>query len=108
MYADEGGTSGEMSIEWVELAGRSVPLLKVFDDAWSALSMFGDLLQKMAEVDNDNISQEQFVEMLLSCGFVDQTEYESPYEPKETILHRELAELEGRVKEIKSKLGQSK
>jgi len=34
----------------------------------------------MGEVDSEDITDEQFVEMLLSCGFKDLTKYESPYE----------------------------
>lgn len=104
MYADEGGTSGEMTMEWIELNGRQVPRLRAFDDSWSALATFGDLLQNLGQVDDENITQKQFVEMLLSCGFEDQTKYESPYEPKETALRKELAELEAKAEAIRQRL----
>lgn len=106
MYAYEGGTSGEMTMEWIELDRRQIPRLKAFDDSWSALAMFGDLLQKMGEADDENITQGQFVEMLISCGFEDKTEYQSPYEPQETALRKELADLEGKIETIKRKLSQ--
>jgi len=104
MYNYERETSGEMTMMWINLNNRQVPQLTAFDDSWSALALFGDLIQKMGEVDDECITQEQFVEMLLSCGFEDKTQYKSPYEPKETALRKELAELEERIAIIKSKL----
>ena len=76
MYHPDGGTSGEMTMVWQELAGREVPRLKCFDDGWSALSLFTDLIQKLGERDDENITQEQFVQILLGCGFTDMTAYE--------------------------------
>lgn len=104
MYAENGGTSGEMSVEWIQLSGIDHPRLMVFNDAWSALSTFTDLLQKMGEVDDFHITQEEFVDMLLSCGFVDMTKYKSPYEPQETTLRLRLDELERERKDILEKL----
>ena len=106
MYAkDNGGTSGEMAMRWKDFSGHQVPQLQVFDDAWSALSLFTDVIEKLGEKDNENITPKQFIEILLSCGFVDDTAYESPYEPKETALRKEIAEAERKVKELKEKLG---
>ena len=104
MYSDGGGTTGEFTVEWVDLAGKRVPQLKVFDDAWSALSTFKDLLDKLSEVDDDNITEDEFVNILLSCGFKDLTAYKSPYDPPETKLRLELTKLEERAKEIRVKL----
>jgi len=75
LYAIEGGTSGEMTMVWKELCGREVPRLKIYDDAWSALSLFPDLIQELGKRDNDNITPEEFVEILLSCGFKDLTKH---------------------------------
>jgi len=105
MYHPEGGTSGEMGMQWKELSGRQVPQLQVFDDAWSALALFTDVIEKLGEQDDENITPEQFIEILLSCDFVDDTAYDSPYEPKETTLQKELLEAESRVKSLKNKLG---
>ncbi|MCP4370020.1 MAG: hypothetical protein GY797_18170, partial [Deltaproteobacteria bacterium] len=79
--------------------------LQVFDDAWSALAGFTDVVEKLGKKDDENITPEQFVEILLSCGFVDDTQYKSPYEPEEIVLKKELIEAERRVKSIKAKLG---
>lgn len=104
MYHKDGGTSGEMAVEWIELSGADHPRLMVFNDAWNAMSTFTDLLEKMGEVDDFHITQEEFVEMLLSCGFVDMTEYKSPYEPAEEKLRLRLKELDVERGEILEKL----
>jgi hypothetical protein len=75
MYEPGGGTSGEMTMVWKNLCDKAVPKLECFDDGWNALSLFTDLIQKLGERDDENISQEKFVEILLACGFTDMTEY---------------------------------
>ena len=74
-----GGTTGEMSMTWTELGGKIVPQLGVFDDAWHALGEFKDLIVLMAGVDDKNISPEKFCEMLLACGFKDNTKETEPF-----------------------------
>lgn len=108
MYHPEGGTSGEMGMRWKELSGRQVPQLQVFDDAWSALALFTDVIEKLGEEDGENITPEQFIEILLSCGFVDDTDYKSPYEPDETELRKQLIEAENHVKNLKKQLIEAK
>jgi hypothetical protein len=34
IYSLEGGTTGEMHMEWFYLGGKNVPNLNVFKDAW--------------------------------------------------------------------------
>lgn len=78
MYHPEGGTTGEFAIRWVELGRSIVPMLCAFDDAWSSLSMFNDVLDKMASVDDQYISPDDFCKMLVSCGVEDATPTENP------------------------------
>ena len=78
MYHSEGGTSGEFAVRWSELAGRAVPMLCVFDDAWDALQMFRDVLEAMARVDDQNVTPDQFCELLSACGVKDATPYKNP------------------------------
>lgn len=79
LYHPEGGTTGEMQMVWEDIGRQPLtPRLCVFDDAWTALASFDDLLRAMAETDGQCITQEQFVEMLLACGFEDMTEYARP------------------------------
>ncbi len=79
MFHKDGGTSGEMTVEWINLGGKTTPQLLCFDDAWSALGLFTDLIMKMAEVDSEDISQECFVKILKECNFKDITVYKDPY-----------------------------
>lgn len=75
LYYDDGSTIGEMTMTWQTLGGNLVPQLNIFDDGWFALFIFDNLIAKLAEEDNKNITDEQFVEILISCGFKDLTSY---------------------------------
>lgn len=72
-YSPEGGTSGEMSVKWERLGGKIAPKLECFDDAWHTLAQFKDVVEAMAEVDDEAISPQQFCQLLERCGFVDRT-----------------------------------
>ena len=82
MYHSDGSTSGEMAMEWTELPGAWVPELRVFDDGWNALSLFPDLIERLGDLDDENISDDDFVNLLLELGFEDITEYEDPHKKK--------------------------
>ena len=75
MYHKDGGTTGEMSVVWEEIADRTVPRLMVFDDAWDALASFTDLIQRLGEADDKKITEEEFAAILAECGFKDLTPY---------------------------------
>ncbi len=87
MYDPEGGTSGEMSMVWTKLGNDIVPQLRVYDDAWSALALFTDLIQRLGERDGENIKPGEFVQILIDCGFTDDTEYKDPYPTKNFTSH---------------------
>lgn len=76
MYHPEGGTSGEFQFEWVILNGKGCARLKAFEDSWSALWLFKDLLEKMSEIDSEEIQEPEFCQLLDSLGIVDITEYQ--------------------------------
>ena len=78
IYYAEGGTSGEFEVEFIELRNDK-PLaarLKAFDDSWSALWLFKDLLEKMAEIDGQEIQEPEFCQLLDSLGIIEITKYE--------------------------------
>ena len=79
MFHPKGGTSGEMTMEWIEISGTLYAQLKSFEDSWSALSSFPDLIERMGKVDGEKIQEEEFAKMLDECGFKDLTVYESPH-----------------------------
>lgn len=83
MYLEGDGTSGEMTMEWVELSNKHARL-KTFEDSWSVLALFTDLIQRMGEVDSEGIQEEEFCKMLDECGFKDLTAYKDPYVGVET------------------------
>lgn len=70
------GPLGEMRVEWNVLIANVVPRLCVYDDGWEVLATFGDLLEKMARHNDENMAPEEFVKMLKECGFVDTTRYQ--------------------------------
>jgi hypothetical protein len=76
MYGEDGeGTTGEMTMEWVPLNGKLCAQLQTFEDSWEVLSMFIDVIQKMGELNDQLPTEEQFCQLLDSCGFKDMTSY---------------------------------
>lgn len=73
-YYPHGGTSGEISVNWMKLDGEIIPQLTIFSDAWSALSNFHDLIDLLGQHDNEDPSPEQFCQYLEECKFKDITE----------------------------------
>ena len=73
-YAPDGGTSGEMVMQWSELGGSHVPCLRVYDDAWSTLAHMSELIASLGELDNENVSPADFCALLLAHGFKDLTQ----------------------------------
>lgn len=73
-----GGTEGEMTMQWVDLGNRVVPKLTAFYDSWRVLAGFPDLIANLGEADGENISPEHFREMLKECGFTDLTKKINP------------------------------
>ena|SRR5260221_164364 len=75
-YSPDGGTSGEMAIEWHQLQNGKppAPQLTCFSDAWHALAQFKDVIDAMAEVDDQDITPKEFCQLLDRCGFVDRTQ----------------------------------
>jgi|APSaa5957512576_1039674.scaffolds.fasta_scaffold23816_3 hypothetical protein len=72
-YPPDGNTKGEFSIEWVTIAFKPTPILRSYDDSWKALQHCTDLIEKMAEVDNQNITPKEFCKILDGLGFKDLT-----------------------------------
>lgn len=73
MYHPDGGSSGEFSIVWDDALG---PQLRAWDDGWSALFRhFLDLLKEMEKLDNEEPTEEEMANLLLSLGIHDLTKY---------------------------------
>lgn len=81
LYHPEGGSTGEFGIEWLPLAGQVWPQLHAWDDAWSALHLFADVLAKLAEMNGKSPTPADVCAVLLACGVEDMTprRYEDSY-----------------------------
>lgn len=73
-YYSDGGTTGEMVVQWINLDGKIVPELTIFSDGWSALAQLHDLIDLLGQHDGEDSTPEQFCKFLLECGFIDKTE----------------------------------
>lgn len=87
MYYDgeEGGTDGEMVIEWQEIGRESnVPQLRIWSDAFHLMPVFVDVFEGLKRYpkteEGEHMAEWQFVDLLLECGFVDMTPYKRPEE----------------------------
>jgi len=76
MYHPYGGTSGEFMIVWDQIDRYAIPQLRAYDDSWSALLKFNDLLEKMGEIDDKNVSESEFCMILNELNIIDITDYE--------------------------------
>jgi hypothetical protein len=93
MYAKEGGTTGEIAVEWIELCGEKKPRMSVFSDAYAALASFGDLTATLAREKNvGNITEDRFAEILLECGFSDLTAYRKQGKTRKRVTMEEISE----------------
>ena len=103
--AGGGGTKGEMKMEWIELGGKNIPQLRVFDDAWAVLASWPDLLAELAKVNCDSMSDKsitpkEFCEILLRLGFKDNTIRENPNPPTPEPSKPSREELEKALQSI--------
>ena len=78
-YHPKGGTTGEFAIRWTNLAGTPTPMLCSFDDSWSALWEFRDLLEKLSELDSSIPSPNEIVITLETLKIKDATQTKNPY-----------------------------
>ncbi|GHV78602.1 hypothetical protein AGMMS49944_03930 [Spirochaetia bacterium] len=76
IYWKNDGTEGEMAMRWIDLCNETVPQLEVYRDAWKVLNDFKDVLDDLAAVNDINITDDQFVEILKKRGFRDLTNYD--------------------------------
>jgi hypothetical protein len=69
-----GGVPGEISMNWQVLDHEIVPFLKCWNDGWSSLASFPEVIAWLGERNDENITPQQFCQFLQSCGFVDETD----------------------------------
>lgn len=71
--AEDGGTCGEFAIRWSSIGGRSTPQLEAFHDSWAFLAHCKDLIDALAEHDDECLTPKQVCEILDILGFKDIT-----------------------------------
>jgi hypothetical protein len=76
IYCTDGGCTGEMTMKWVKLFGEDVPQLRAYEDSWEELASFKDVIDALGLMDGKKMKEEEFVKILLDCGFTDLTSYE--------------------------------
>lgn len=72
-YYKDGSTSGEMSFIWDKIDDKLVPHLEIYSDAWSMLSKCHDLIDLLGNYNNNDLTVEEFIQILSKCGFKDLT-----------------------------------
>lgn len=72
-YRAEGGTAGEFTITWRKLVGRVTPKLEAWQDSWSVLNQFRDVLDKLDALCGKRPSPEEICKVLVECGVEDMT-----------------------------------
>ena len=76
---DEGEHDGchwEFSIDWIDLGGKAVPQLAMFDDSWQAFiePEMVSFFRTLGEWDNQNVTPGKVTMFLDTLGFTDTTE----------------------------------
>jgi len=85
LHSPGGGVHGEIAMRWIDLRGKFVPRIESFDDSWEVLHCFSDVIEKLAEYDDDNILPGEFMEILDSLGFINTNSYEGDIIPIEVF-----------------------
>jgi len=89
LYSKGGGTVGELYMEWG--GERNIPILKSYNDSWAVLASIKDVIDALGKADDQNITEDDFVKILLNCGFVDRTPYKDiEQEKKKAVIKIDL------------------
>ena len=71
----DGDIWGEFEIIWVSIGnGERVAKISICDGCWNAFFHCTDLIEKMKEIDGQNIRPDDFCKMLVELGFEDLTD----------------------------------
>jgi hypothetical protein len=82
LYYRDGGCGLSIAADWHDLDNRKPPALRidVFDDSFQAFVVFKDVFEELGYFDSENglrtMEKEQFISILVACGFEDLTERE--------------------------------
>jgi hypothetical protein len=78
-----GGVKGEFAVRWQMLGGKAVPQLQAYSDSWLVLHCMSDLIQVLAEHDDEDITPDELIQILESLDFINTDSYQGDYLPEE-------------------------
>lgn len=79
-FRDGGVTGGELTMIWTEIGGKPTARLTVYQDGMALFTHppVATLLQSLAKAAHQDITPDQFCQLLRDAGFEDLTETERP------------------------------
>lgn len=79
LYDENCCTLGDMGMHWSNVSGNTAQL-KVYAEAFGVLATFSDVITALGEhrTKSKELSRDEFVAILIACGFEDHTTYENP------------------------------
>lgn len=83
LHSPSGGVQGEFAMRWSKLGGRLVPQLQAYSDSWIALHCMSDLIEVLAEHDDEDITPDELIQILESLDFINTDSYQGDYLPEE-------------------------
>jgi len=86
LHSPEGGAQGEFAMRWGILGGKLTPQIQAYSDSWIVLSCMSDLIDTLAEHDDEDITPEQLIQILESLDFINTDSYDGDYLPQERFL----------------------
>ncbi len=95
LHSPEGGVQGEFAMRWSMLGGKLTPQLQAYSDSWIVLSCMSDLIDILAEHDDD-ITPEELIQILESLDFINTDSYDGDYLPMERFLAYQTRRTRGR------------
>lgn len=93
---------GEFMMRWYRLGGDVYPHLEMFDDSWAMFKLMPEFFARLAKLDRQRISPEQFCEFLRNLSFEDRTDYTR--ERARTAKQAEIARLEAEAARLRQEL----
>lgn len=73
-YHPEGGISGEFRFNFGSfISGGDYIEMVSYNDSWSSLFYFSDLIEEMAVIDDKDVTPDEFVRILIGLGIKDRT-----------------------------------
>lgn len=70
---DDDVLLGDISMQWLLLNNRLCAKINMFYDTWKLFSICNDFFLELSKFDNEEVSVQEFIDCLNSCGFTDST-----------------------------------